>query len=891
MSFFTRLMAAMTVLVVLTAGIIGFLSSRNIEAITTPRALDHIDSRIRLLAAELEDAVRSARADIIGFRSAVAVEGIVKASGAGGAGDGITLDEWRTRLARRFAAELAAKSSYGQFRLIGIADGGREIIRVDRSGPNDEIRIVPDAELQRKGDRIYFLDAIRLPAGEVSISPIELNREHGAVEVLHVPVIRAAASIFGKDGEPFGIIIINIDLRSAFSRIRAAAARNGDRIYLTNERGDYLLHPDPSKEFAFVFGRSSRLQDDFPQLNPASAAPLAPAIIRDRAGRAFGAAMVSVRLAQGPRVALVAMAPYSRILAASRGVRGATALAGIVAVLLAIVLAILLTRSLAKPIVQMTRAVEAFGRGEPMQMPTSATGEIGLLANAFQRMGVDVREKTAALAKETAERQRIFETSLDLILITDPQGRYLQVSPSSTVILGYETSEMIGRSAADFVYRDDLEPIRQQMRLARRGYQIRNFPTRYLHRDGRIVTLVWSGVWSKPEQRYFFIGRDMTEHELMEEKFRLAVEASPSGMFMTDAEGRIMMVNAEAEKLFGYERDDLLGQPIEMLLPHHLRDAHQGHRKTFSTAPAVRFLGSRDLFGRRKDGSEFPVEVGLNPIQTQDGLVVLSVVVDVTERKRIDRLKSEFVATVSHELRTPLTSIAGSLKLLESGAIGQLPGPVERLVGIALDNSLRLSRLVDDILDIQKLEAGKVNFNLERTDVKAVVRQAIEANGAFADAYDVKMQLDEEAADAAVDADPDRLMQVLLNLLSNAVKFSPTGEEVSVAIARSGDSVRIGVRDRGDGIPEEFRSCIFEKFAQADGTDARRRGGSGLGLSIVRQIVTRLGGTIGYESAPGGGTIFTVELPLFGRTAEGVGGGNEPSPAASGTAQRPGAAA
>ena len=140
---------------------------------------------------------------------------------------------------------------------------------------------------------------------------------------------------------------------------------------------------------------------------------------------------------------------------------------------------------------------------------------------------------------------------------------------------------MIGRSAVDFVYHDDLEPIRQQMRLARRGYQIRNFQTRYLHRDGRLVTLVWSGVWSEPEQRYFFIGRDMTEQELMEEKFRLAVEASPSGMFMTDAAGRMMMVNAEAEMLFGYEREELLGQPIEMLLPHHLRGMHEAHPKGF----------------------------------------------------------------------------------------------------------------------------------------------------------------------------------------------------------------------------------------------------------------------------------------------------------------------
>jgi len=577
--------------------------------------------------------------------------------------------------------------------------------------------------------------------------------------------------------------------------------------------------------------------------------------------------------------------------AASNGMRGAIWLAGIVAVLLATALAILFVRSFSKPIAQVTRAVEAFERGEPMQMPTSAAGEIGRLARAFRRIGADVREKTEALAKETVERQRIFETSLDLILITDRQGRYLQVSPSSAVILGYEPSEMIGRSAVDFVYRDDLDMARQQMRLACHGHEIRNFPTRHLHRDGRIVTLVWSAVWSEPEQRYFCIGRDMTEQELMEEKFRLAVEASPSGMFMTDADGHIMMANAETEKLFGYEQEELLGQPIEMLLPHHLRDVHEAHRRSFSAAPAVRLLGSRDLFGRRKDGTEFPVEVGLNPIQTQDGLVVLSVVVDVTERRRVDRLKSEFVATVSHELRTPLTSIAGSLKLLDGGAAGALPDPVRRLLAIALDNSIRLSRLVDDILDIQKLEAGKVRFNLERTDVKALVRRAIESNNAFADALKVNVWLDEDSADATVHADPDRLMQVLVNLLSNAIKFSPVGGEVSITIARSEARVRIGVRDRGAGIPEEFKTCIFEKFAQADGTDARRRGGSGLGLSIVRQIVTQLGGTISYEAAPGGGTTFTVDLPPWEGTAGSDAGASEPSAAASGAGQQPGAAA
>ena len=342
---------------------------------------------------------------------------------------------------------------------------------------------------------------------------------------------------------------------------------------------------------------------------------------------------------------------------------------------------------------------------------------------------------------ESEQRRRIFETSLDLILITDPQGNFLQVSPSCMTILGYDPTEMVGRSAIDFVYRDDLAPIRQQMRQARSGHDIRNFETRYLRKDGRAVTLVWSGVWSEPEKQYFFIGRDMTE------------------------------------------------------------------------------------------------------------------------QKRNERLKDEFVATVSHELRTPMSSISASLAMLESGAIGHVSDPVRRLVSIALVNSRRLSRLINDILDIEKLQAGKMSFEQREFDAKQLVEEAIDANAAFAGTFNVKVRLDASATEELVLADRDRLMQVLINLLSNAVKFSPAGDEVVVGVQPQDDQVRITVRDYGPGIPEEFKARIFERFAQADGTDTRRPGGSGLGLSIARQIVVRLGGDIGYETAPGGGTIFYIDLP------------------------------
>jgi signal transduction histidine kinase len=238
-----------------------------------------------------------------------------------------------------------------------------------------------------------------------------------------------------------------------------------------------------------------------------------------------------------------------------------------------------------------------------------------------------------------------------------------------------------------------------------------------------------------------------------------------------------------------------------------------------------------------------------------------------TERKRLERLKEEFVSTVSHELRTPLTSISGSLRLLTSNAAGNLPRPMARLLAIAHSNSQRLVRLVNDILDIEKMEAGRVVFNFRRADVRSVVKQAIDANQGFAEDYGVRIRLKDGSIAADVRADPDRLLQVVTNLLSNAVKFSPTDGEVVVAIEKEPDVVRITVRDHGPGIPIDFKPFIFDKFAQADAGNDRKKGGTGLGLSIAKQIVDRLGGEVGFADAPGGGTIFHVQLPCWNHVA------------------------
>jgi signal transduction histidine kinase len=238
-----------------------------------------------------------------------------------------------------------------------------------------------------------------------------------------------------------------------------------------------------------------------------------------------------------------------------------------------------------------------------------------------------------------------------------------------------------------------------------------------------------------------------------------------------------------------------------------------------------------------------------------------------TERKRLERLKDEFVSTVSHELRTPLTSISGSLGLLMGNAAGTLPKPMARLLAIAHTNSQRLVRLVDDILDIEKMQAGRMVFNFSRVEVRPLVAQAIAANRGFAESYGVRVRLEAARTATEVRADPDRLLQVVTNLLSNAIKFSPADQEVVIAIEKGTDMVRLTVRDHGPGIPVDFKPLIFEKFAQADAGAARQKGGTGLGLSIVKQIVDRLSGEVGFLDAPGGGTIFHIQLPCWDHVA------------------------
>jgi PAS domain S-box-containing protein len=879
----TQLALAIVGVVLVTAVALGIFTYHSVEVAILPGQLDRAALRTQLLAKDLQAAVGAARADITGFHS-TAIDGIVRAALAGGVDprDGTTLDQWRAQLATRLAAELAAKPAYMQFRVIGLADNGREIVRVDRLGPDGAIRNVPDGELQRKADRDYFKQAIGLAAGTVYVSPIDLNREQGAIEVPYVPTLRIATPVRADGDRPFGILIINLDLRSAFDLIRAAAPE-GRQIYVVNDRGDFLVDPDRDREFGFEFDRPYRWQREFPDF----AASLGPAtagirLTSDVMGNRIGAAMTSVRLAQGPRIGVIETIPYSVLVAPAAAAERSSIVVGILATLGALVLATLVARSLTKPLVQMTAVAEGYSRGEVMPVPTQSASEIGVLARAFARMLGEVRDKTAALEKEVkehdrteaelvehAERERLFgaavQSSVDAVVTKTLDGVITGWNPAAEQLFGFSAAEAVGQPIDIIVPDDRREELRGILARIRCGEIVEHHETVRRAKSGALIEVSLSISPIKSPSGEIIgackIARDITEQRASEEKFKLAVEACPSGMLMADGAGRVVMVNTAVEEMFGYKREDLVGQSIEIIVPERLRTQHFADRRTYAAAPVARRMeANRDIVGRRKDGTEFPIEIGLNPIKTRRGALILSVIVDTTERLRLDRLKDTFVSTVSHELRTPLTSICGSLGLLMGTAAKDLPERTVRLLSLAQSNSVRLVKLVNDILDVEKLEAGQVVFKFKLVELRPLIEQIVESNRGYADTYLVRLRHDIQPA-GEVWVDPDRLSQAVTNLISNAIKFSPPDGEVVVEVERRGECFRLSVRDHGDGIPAEFKSRIFQKFAQADGTNTKRTGGTGLGLSIVKEIVTRLGGEVGFADAPDGGTIFYVDLP------------------------------
>lgn len=500
-----------------------------------------------------------------------------------------------------------------------------------------------------------------------------------------------------------------------------------------------------------------------------------------------------------------------------------------------------------------------------------AQGEI----TGYLGVATDITERKLA-EKELHKLFRAIEQSPVSVVITDASGDIEYINAKFSEVTGYRLDEVIGKNPR--ILQSGLTPAevyRDMWNTLLEGNEWRG----RLHNRKKNGELYWEYAYissihdGKGAITHFVaVKEDITERMRIEEELaaasrrnELILNTVDEGIYGVDLEGKTTFINPAGLRMLGFSVEELLGR-VQHPLTHHTHSDGTPYPANECHIYASYLYGktyhvSDEVFWR-KDGSSFPVEYVSTPI-VEGGNIVGAVVSfrDITERQKIELMKNEFISTVSHELRTPLTSIRGSLGLIAGGVAGALSPQLKVLVDIANKNSERLILLVNDILDIEKIESGKMQFDMKPLELVPLIEQALVVNRAYGDQFNVGFTLERPARAVMVNVDEGRLMQVMANLLSNAAKFSPVGGTVNISVRCTEKGVRISVADHGQGIPEEFRNKIFQKFSQADSSDTRKKGGSGLGLSITKAIVEQMGGSIRFDSEVAVGTTFFIDFP------------------------------
>jgi PAS domain S-box-containing protein len=460
----------------------------------------------------------------------------------------------------------------------------------------------------------------------------------------------------------------------------------------------------------------------------------------------------------------------------------------------------------------------------------------------------------------------------------NPRWTMLYLSAAVQQLTGYTAEKFIGNSLSitDITHRDDVPVVYDKVQKALLCKESFHIIYRIQHADTHWcwVEEVGRGVYGPDDELKYIDGFiwDITVAEeahkatlLSEQKLSTLYNQAPVAIISNNfADGRFIECNPEFVRMIGYSADEILRISYMDLTPPEYEQADKNELQTLLRTGRY---GPYEKHYIHKDGHLIPVLLNGVLIETPSGEQhIWAFIQDITERKRIEQMKNEFVSAVSHELRTPLTSISGSLGLVVSGMLGDLPINMKTMLGIAHKNSQRLTLLINDLLDMEKLLAGKMAFDMRVQPLVPIIEQSLEANKAYADTFGVVLVLHVELADVLVNIDAQRLQQVMANFISNAVKFSPVDGTVEIYVTRRGQQIEIAVADHGPGVSEEFRTRIFQKFAQADSSDSRQRGGTGLGLAISKAFVERMHGSISFDSAPGQGATFFAHFPVVAST-------------------------
>lgn|GEM_PF-1276156 len=862
------------------------------------------EQQLTRFIAELETAsqrnIAQVATDIGGFRSDVLflsrlppIPGMIRAMQNNGfdASENEAVQTWQRRMQQIFAAFLQANHHYYQVCFIGVADGGRELVKVERR--DGAVVISADGDLAQKSGSDYLRDASSLKAGQTYLSPFERNREQGESARPGMHTFRAVTPVFDAAGRLFGVVAVSLDADQLLSPLLDGMP--ADILgYVADEQGYYLLHPDVSRTYGFERGQAYRLQSDFPaiRLEAAGERTRLQTVVAEQGDLHVVARQFHFDSSRPERFLTVALALPESIVSAEVNAAVQTSYKIILAAALLVLVLIELTLNrLFKPLQKLARAAREIAEGcFDGKLPRSKDREVAELIAAFDAMLSQLRARERDLErrveKRTAElklNQHWLQSMANNIdgfvsIMLDPNGRIVSWNEGAQRLLGYCADDIIGQDLTCFFTPEDvaaglpdslLENARQYGSHEHEGWRLRKDGSRFY------VDAIISAVRDEHNAIAGFIKveRDISERYLSEHRLKTIIQSAPIPLLMVNAEGEIVLANQRAERLFGYRDDELIGRPVEILMPARFQHAHVNKRDNYMDAPVSRPMGAgSELLGIRKDGVEFPLEVGLGALSVGNENLVIATISDITERKHSEALlieakrksdaasqaKSDFLANMSHEIRTPMNAVIGLTQLtLDTELTPKQRDHLDKVY----KSSQALLTILDDILDYSKIEAGKLKMEQLEFSLDEVLTATSDLFAAKIAGKSLELFVEiDPAIRRSLIGDPLRLGQVLNNLVGNAVKFTEQGEIHVRVDLLGGDeqrmNLRFAVRDTGIGMDKAQASGLFSAFSQADTSITRKYGGTGLGLAICKRLVGMMDGECTVSSALGKGSTF-----------------------------------
>ncbi|EPP9657040.1 ATP-binding protein [Pseudomonas aeruginosa] len=508
---------------------------------------------------------------------------------------------------------------------------------------------------------------------------------------------------------------------------------------------------------------------------------------------------------------------------------------------------------------------------QPRQLSERQKGALKLLAQQAINL-FELRLQTRQQQEQAALHKAILSSVGTAVLITDMAGVIRQASPGVLPLLGYEVDALVGQSLGLVLPDEERQlqpdPVRPSFNCGSEQASLHELRAR--HRKGQRIPVLFSlapiAMDGSAQMGYLCILNDLSYREEALQRLQHIAEQLPGVVyqFQLYSDGRSCFPYASEglRDVYGLQPEEVRDDASSVFARIHPDDLLDVTASIQASAEHLSVWHREYRFLHPIKGLIWLEGRAMPQPRADDSILWHGFITDITQRKHLEQMKNEFVSTVSHELRTPLTSIAGSLGLINGKALGPVPNAMREMLSIAQSNSQRLRQLIDDLLDMDKLLAGKMNFIPQQLDIDSFLAECVTSHQGFARQHDVQLTYTGGPV-AQITADPMRLQQVLSNLLSNALKFSPAGSQVLLSAQELGGQIRILVVDQGPGVPAEFVDRLFEKFSQADASDRRQKGGTGLGLAISKELIERMGGCIGFYPRPGGGSVFWVELPAL----------------------------